>query len=189
MHSTEWRKLWRRVFLILMGLIFVPVCVRSQMMMMGSHMDVASMQSHQALMSWTGGADLEARPSEPKPPFDNNLRLLGAAWYGQLCTPCHGSSGDGNGPRANRLSPRPRDFTKGVYEFRSTPSGYLPTDEEFGGSSLTAFMDLRWFRGSRSQRTIVGRWWPTSKVFRRVFRMRLERPPSPSPRRPLRPPT
>ena len=88
------------------------------------------MQSHQALMSWTGGADLEARPSEPKPPFDNNLRLLGAAWYGQLCTPCHGSSGDGNGPRANRLSPRPRDFTKGVYEFRSTPSGYLPTDED-----------------------------------------------------------
>lgn len=32
--------------------------------------------------------------------------------------------------RARQLLPRPRDFTKGVYEFRSTPTGALPTDED-----------------------------------------------------------
>src|SRR5271168_172461 len=90
----------------------------------------AQMRSRQALVAWVNGADLETRPSEPQPQFDNNLRLLGAAWYGQLCTPCHGPHGDGNGPRANQLSPRPRDFTKGVYEFRSTPTGMRPTDED-----------------------------------------------------------
>jgi mono/diheme cytochrome c family protein len=128
-HSTEWARRWRRGLLIAMGLILVPICAGAQMMM-GSHMSAESMQSHQALMSWVGGAYIEARPSAPKPPFDNNLRLLGAAWYGQLCTPCHGARGDGNGPRANQLSPRPRDFTRGIYEFRSTPSGSLPTDED-----------------------------------------------------------
>jgi mono/diheme cytochrome c family protein len=90
----------------------------------------AQLRSRQALISWTTGTELDAHPSEPKPPFDNNLRLLGGAWYGQLCTPCHGPHGDGNGPRANQLSPRPRDFTKGVYEFRSTATAALPTDED-----------------------------------------------------------
>ena len=98
--------------------------------MMGPGMDSAQMRSRQALMAWMNGATLEARPAGPRPQFDNNLRLLGAAWYAQSCTPCHGPLGDGNGPRANQLSPRPRDFTKGVYEFRSTPTGTLPTDDD-----------------------------------------------------------
>ncbi len=88
------------------------------------------MTGHQALMSWTSGMQLEAQPTGPKPSFSNNLRLLGGAWYDQLCTPCHGPHGDGAGPWAGKLSPRPRDFTKGVYEFRSTPTGTLPTDED-----------------------------------------------------------
>jgi mono/diheme cytochrome c family protein len=99
--------------------------------MMGSGaMSDAQMRSQQALMAWANGASLDARPGGPEPKFDDNLRLLGAAWYGQSCTPCHGIKGDGNGPRANQLSPRPRDFTQGIYEFRSTPSGALPTDED-----------------------------------------------------------
>lgn len=88
------------------------------------------MRGHQALGSWTNGMTLEAKPAGAKPEFSNNLRLLGGAWYDQLCTPCHGPHGDGKGPWAPKLSPRPRDFTKGVYEFRSTPTGTLPTDED-----------------------------------------------------------
>lgn len=99
--------------------------------MMGSGaMSDSQMRSRQALMAWTNGASLDARPGGTEPKFDDNLRLLGAAWYGQSCTPCHGIKGDGNGPRANQLSPRPRDFTRGIYEFRSTASGSLPTDED-----------------------------------------------------------
>ncbi len=51
--------------------------------------------------------------------------------FGDACSPCHGNLGDGNGPGAPRLgSPQPRDFTAGVFKFRSTPTGSLPTDED-----------------------------------------------------------
>src|SRR5271166_127684 len=92
--------------------------------------DSVQARSRQALLAWTNGAYIGVRPGGPKPAFDANLRLLGQAWYGELCTPCHGSRGDGSGMRAGQLMPRPRDFTKGVYEFRSTPTGALPTDED-----------------------------------------------------------
>jgi mono/diheme cytochrome c family protein len=113
------------------------------------------MPARQALAAWANGTDLEPHPTQPQPPFDNNLRLLGGAWYGQLCTPCHGAEGDGKGPRAGQLYPRPRDFTKGVYEFRSTPTGTLPTDEDIwkvvsGGLHGTAMVP--WITFSENDR-------------------------------------
>jgi mono/diheme cytochrome c family protein len=50
--------------------------------------------------------------------------------YRQSCAACHGQRGDGKGPEADRLKTKPRDFTGGVYKFRSTPSGSLPLDED-----------------------------------------------------------
>ncbi len=50
--------------------------------------------------------------------------------YEHHCAVCHGSSGDGNGEAAVRLSTKPADFTSGRYKFRSTPSGSVPTDED-----------------------------------------------------------
>lgn len=52
------------------------------------------------------------------------------------CVRCHGAKGKGDGYSIGYLrslkehAPRPRDFTVGVYKFRSTPSGDLPTDED-----------------------------------------------------------
>jgi mono/diheme cytochrome c family protein len=46
------------------------------------------------------------------------------------CAPCHGVRGDGAGPAAPHLAVRPRDFTAGVYRFRTTPSGTPPTDDD-----------------------------------------------------------
>jgi mono/diheme cytochrome c family protein len=47
--------------------------------------------------------------------------------YGRFCATCHGDAGDGRGPTADRLgAPRPRDFTRGIYKFRSTEGGTLP---------------------------------------------------------------
>jgi cytochrome c oxidase cbb3-type subunit 2 len=54
----------------------------------------------------------------------------GQGVYERYCVGCHGVSGDGNGPAASMLIVKPRDFTKGVFKFRSTPSGELPTDED-----------------------------------------------------------
>ncbi len=50
--------------------------------------------------------------------------------YGRYCAGCHGGAGDGVGPAADMLIVKPRDFTKGVYKFRSTPAGTLPTDDD-----------------------------------------------------------
>ena len=52
----------------------------------------------------------------------------GKAVYARRCVGCHGTKGDGNGPAATFLDPRPRDFTLGSFKFRTTPSGSLPTD-------------------------------------------------------------
>ncbi len=58
------------------------------------------------------------------------LRAEGAAVYARYCVGCHGERGDGRGPAAEMLITKPRDFTQGVFKFRSTPSGTLPTDED-----------------------------------------------------------
>ena len=54
----------------------------------------------------------------------------GRAVYRSACASCHGISGDGLGPTARHMNPAPRDFTSGVFKFRSTPSGALPTDQD-----------------------------------------------------------
>ena len=57
-------------------------------------------------------------------------RSEGAAVYARYCVGCHGVLGDGRGAAAPMLITKPRDFTKGVFKFRSTPSGALPTDQD-----------------------------------------------------------
>jgi cytochrome c oxidase cbb3-type subunit 2 len=58
------------------------------------------------------------------------MRAEGARVYATFCVGCHGEQGDGRGPAAAMLITKPRDFTKGVFKFRSTPSGSLPTDDD-----------------------------------------------------------
>ncbi|MFV2092408.1 MAG: ethylbenzene dehydrogenase-related protein [Hyphomicrobiales bacterium] len=50
--------------------------------------------------------------------------------YIRRCSFCHGLLGDGGGPAADYLDPRPRDFTLGTFKFRTTTSGELPTDAD-----------------------------------------------------------
>ncbi len=60
----------------------------------------------------------------------DSLVVQGKQVYERYCIGCHGDKGDGKGPAARLLVVKPRDFTKGVFKFRSTPSGTLPTDED-----------------------------------------------------------
>jgi len=55
---------------------------------------------------------------------------LGERIYRENCAACHGEKGDGKGPQADRLKTKPRDFTTGIYKFRSTLSGSLPLDQD-----------------------------------------------------------
>jgi mono/diheme cytochrome c family protein len=56
------------------------------------------------------------------------------AVYNHACAWCHGKDGRGDGPAAFSINkyraPRPRDFTRGIFKLRSTPSGQLPTDDD-----------------------------------------------------------
>jgi cytochrome c oxidase cbb3-type subunit 2 len=55
---------------------------------------------------------------------------VGERVYRQNCEACHGDKGDGKGPQADRLITKPRNFTSGIYKFRTTPSGSLPSDQD-----------------------------------------------------------
>jgi len=74
-------------------------------------------------------------------PASVDLVELGRSVYQARCIGCHGPKGDGNGPAATFLAPRPRDFTLGVFKFRTTPSGSLPTD---GDLYRTVTRGVRW---------------------------------------------
>ncbi|MFQ5894445.1 MAG: ethylbenzene dehydrogenase-related protein [Nitrospinota bacterium] len=79
-----------------------------------------------ALPPGYGDAELQAR----KPKATPELVAKGKEVYEKRCSFCHGEKGDGEGPVADYLHPRPRDFTQGLYKFRTTKTGELPTDED-----------------------------------------------------------
>ena len=56
--------------------------------------------------------------------------LPGKAVYDQHCAACHGINGDGNGPAAVWLYPKPRHFNSGLFKIKSTPPGFMPSDED-----------------------------------------------------------
>src|SRR5262245_43193344 len=53
----------------------------------------------------------------------------GKVIYERKCLLCHGEKGDGKGPAAELLDPRPRDFTSGIFKIRTTASK-APTDQD-----------------------------------------------------------
>ena len=67
--------------------------------------------------------------------------------YEQYCALCHGEQGDGNGHYGEDTIPAPRDFRQGTFNWRSTPSGSLPTDADLEktlikglfGTSMSSF--------------------------------------------------
>jgi DMSO reductase family type II enzyme heme b subunit len=82
-------------------------------------------------------------PVPPKPRADEwnaaEFVTRGKYIYYARCMPCHGITGRGDGPAANTMWPRPRDFTTEGFEietgqpkfkFRTTKYGWLPTDED-----------------------------------------------------------
>ncbi|MDB4637492.1 MAG: c-type cytochrome [Planctomycetaceae bacterium] len=56
----------------------------------------------------------------------------GRALYMEHCLHCHGVSGDGNGPTALYLNPRPRDYRLGQFKFKSTKPAEKVRQEGLG---------------------------------------------------------
>lgn len=111
-----------------------------------------------------GGCRREPTPPETSPvspslthsvvprtdPTRADLEAKGRFVYERHCLVCHGRWGDGRGEMAAGMLPRPQSFSRGRFKFRSTPSGFLPTDDDLrriitqgvAGSSMPMFAHL-----------------------------------------------
>lgn len=61
-------------------------------------------------------------PAKPDPKMIEEGKKI----YFRKCVWCHGVDGAGDGPGADRLWPRPRNFNAGTFKIRHTASGELP---------------------------------------------------------------
>ena len=75
---------------------------------------------------FTGLAAATATAAAPFEPSAHRGQLV----YQKACAACHGETGKGDGQGAKPLDPKPRDFTSGLYKFRSTGLGDMPTDAD-----------------------------------------------------------
>jgi DMSO reductase family type II enzyme heme b subunit len=81
----------------------------------------------------TGGVTLAAdalpagfKPGALAPEPSAEMIEAGKRVYFTKCVWCHGVEGGGDGPGADRLWPRPRNFNQGTFKIRHTASGELP---------------------------------------------------------------
>ena len=101
----------------------------------------------------------------------------GKQLYRRYCVGCHGPLGDGRGENAPWIDPKPRDFVKGIFKCRSTPTGALPTDEDLFKSVTRGFVNSNmpsWLPLTEQQRADLVAY---VKTFSSSFRE--EKPPAP----------
>ncbi len=85
-----------------------------------------------------------------KLPENQEAITAGKKVYTRHCWPCHGVDGAGDGPAAEILEPRPRNFVSALFKLRTTTTGNLPIDEDLfktitngmPGSAMPAFGTL-----------------------------------------------
>lgn len=84
------------------------------------------------LFAAAAGCWAEDSAPRVKANFDLNLELYlqGKDVFERNCLVCHGARGDGLGELGVTLQPRPRSFREGMFKFRSTPFGSLPTEAD-----------------------------------------------------------
>ena len=83
--------------------------VRTAFMKSAAPPQPTSTKTTSALTSLAAPVGIEAnRPHSPIPLKGD--KIAGGLLYENNCTACHGTAGDGNGPRAYFISPKPRSF-------------------------------------------------------------------------------
>lgn len=77
------------------------------------------------------------RTGKPETDAARQFQQAGKYLYYRRCMPCHGATGQGDGPAAETLWPRPRDFTgknnesqRPFFKFRTTLGEWLPGEDD-----------------------------------------------------------
>ncbi|MBM3967484.1 MAG: cytochrome c, partial [Planctomycetes bacterium] len=105
------------------------------------------------LLEGGGGADVVVRMDDVKRsagPVGRGNDKIERGLYRKHCVSCHGVTGDGRGLAASMLAPYPRDFRRGTFKFKSTPTGVKPTRSDLvrtlhkgiPGTSMPSFAAL-----------------------------------------------
>jgi mono/diheme cytochrome c family protein len=69
--------------------------------------------------------------------IDYTLYMQGKYVFERNCIICHGPRGDGEGELSKGLNPKPRSFREGMFKFRTTPYGALPTIDDLRSTIRT----------------------------------------------------
>jgi mono/diheme cytochrome c family protein len=112
---------------------------------------------------------------------DEGLSRVGKGVYEKYCIGCHGEQGDGKGKAAALLVVNPRNFKTATFEFKSTPPGSLPTDDDLmrtitrglPGNSMPSFELLP----ERERRAVIA----YIKTFSDRWKTEVAPPPIPIP--------
>ena len=77
-------------------------------------------------------------------------KVAGKEVFEKRCKQCHGEKGEGNGIIAEKVYPPPRNFTSGIFKYKTSPGDQVPRDEDllrtinegFGEASMPAWKDI-----------------------------------------------
>lgn len=93
--------------------------------------DVKEWDSETSTATLSGMTDQKVAAGDKVIMNAGSVLRFGHQLYMQHCLHCHGTTGDGKGPTAEYLWPRPRDFRHGIIKFTSTTAGTRPARDDF----------------------------------------------------------
>lgn len=98
----------------------IPIVVLGVILLTGS--------AERSIFAQEGGSGLPEGFKKGELPTLPSAEMIeaGKRVYFTKCVWCHGVDGAGDGPAADRLWPRPRNFNQGTFKIRHTASGELP---------------------------------------------------------------
>lgn len=93
----------------------------------------ACSKTEQPAAPTVNAAPVQAEPA--KPTITAAAREEANQIFATRCTPCHGPTGEGNGPASASLSPKPRNFTDPTWQAK-VDDDHIEKIIQYGGASV-----------------------------------------------------